>query len=396
MVKRITTLLIVAVMVFSVMGITTAKADAATAPAYVMIRDAGWDANKIKEKVGNYYIWIDTNYNTGKYTLKCSQLIGTTPKVLKSVYEKNKQHILGSIVTNGNVIYYAVGTYGKYVDSYDSITIYKTNVKGTTNVAIKTLKNLHSLVGCYNGKLYYTGLIEGFYEGSLYSMDLSTKKTKLVKKGMGALASNANNIVMWGEKNLIRYNVANKKTVVLPFDTDDAAIIGNKIFFADDAIRPDEEDGGPVDVGTAIYRTDLNGKNKKMVAEVLYDSMAHFGHKNAYFVKESGRINRYNFNNDAMYRYVAFLGKTTLNSVKSDGKNSVKVSWKKVANAGKYQVYRATAKNGTYKLVKTTTATSWKNTGLTTGKTYYYKVRAMNGDTRGAFSAVKSAKASNK
>lgn len=56
--------------------------------------------------------------------------------------------------------------------------------------------------------------------------------------------------------------------------------------------------------------------------------------------------------------------------------NSVKLSWNKVKEAKGYQVYRATKKNGKYKKVKTTTARSWRNKKLTTGKTYYYKVRA--------------------
>ncbi len=36
----------------------------------------------------------------------------------------------------------------------------------------------------------------------------------------------------------------------------------------------------------------------------------------------------------------------------------------------------ATSKNGTYKLVKTTTAKSFTKYYLTSGKTYYFKVRA--------------------
>lgn len=55
--------------------------------------------------------------------------------------------------------------------------------------------------------------------------------------------------------------------------------------------------------------------------------------------------------------------------------NSAKVTWKKVKGAAGYQVYRAT-KNGKYKKVKTTKATSWTNKKLTTGQSYYYKVRA--------------------
>ncbi|WP_240035164.1 Ig-like domain-containing protein [Neobacillus notoginsengisoli] len=56
--------------------------------------------------------------------------------------------------------------------------------------------------------------------------------------------------------------------------------------------------------------------------------------------------------------------------------NSIKTSWAAVSGASGYQVYRATTSSGTYTLVGTTTATSFTNSGLTTGKAYYYKVRA--------------------
>ena len=71
-----------------------------------------------------------------------------------------------------------------------------------------------------------------------------------------------------------------------------------------------------------------------------------------------------------------------------------KVSWKKIDGATKYEVYRATSKNGTYSKVKTTTSTSYKDTAAKSGKTYYYKVVAVCSKTAGnsAYSAVKSIK----
>ena len=71
-----------------------------------------------------------------------------------------------------------------------------------------------------------------------------------------------------------------------------------------------------------------------------------------------------------------------------------KVSWKKIDGATKYEVYRATSKNGTYSKVKTTTSTSYKDTAAKSGKTYYYKVVAVCKSTAGnsAYSAVKSIK----
>lgn len=76
----------------------------------------------------------------------------------------------------------------------------------------------------------------------------------------------------------------------------------------------------------------------------------------------------------------------------SSGKTTIKVSWKKVAGAEKYQVYRYYSKTKSWKLAKTTTATSVKFTGLAKSTTYKYKVRAVAGEKKSAFSTVVSSK----
>lgn len=70
---------------------------------------------------------------------------------------------------------------------------------------------------------------------------------------------------------------------------------------------------------------------------------------------------------------------------------SVKISWKKVKGAKGYRIYRAASKNGKYKKIKTTKGTSYTNTKLSSGKRYYYKVRAYSGSKTGKYSAAKSA-----
>lgn len=78
----------------------------------------------------------------------------------------------------------------------------------------------------------------------------------------------------------------------------------------------------------------------------------------------------------------------------------VKVSWNKKTGVTGYKIYRSVSKSSGYKLVKTVTSsktTSWTNTGLTTNKTYYYKVKAYK-KVKGkvynskSYSTVKSAK----
>ncbi len=56
--------------------------------------------------------------------------------------------------------------------------------------------------------------------------------------------------------------------------------------------------------------------------------------------------------------------------------NSIRVSWKSLSGAEKYQVYRASTINGIYSSIATTTSLNYTNKYLTTGTTYYYKVRA--------------------
>ncbi|MFT3950773.1 MAG: leucine-rich repeat domain-containing protein [Oscillospiraceae bacterium] len=76
------------------------------------------------------------------------------------------------------------------------------------------------------------------------------------------------------------------------------------------------------------------------------------------------------------------------------GTKKATVKFTKVPGATGYEIYRATSKSGTYTKVKTTTSTSFTNTGLTKGKTYYYKVRtyktASGAKFYSAYSPVKS------
>ena len=86
-------------------------------------------------------------------------------------------------------------------------------------------------------------------------------------------------------------------------------------------------------------------------------------------------------------------------SAKASGRRTVKISWTKVSGASRYQVYRATTKNGKYKWVAALASStrSYKNKSLKKNKTYYYKVRAYRkvGSRKvyGTFSGAVSARA---
>lgn len=79
------------------------------------------------------------------------------------------------------------------------------------------------------------------------------------------------------------------------------------------------------------------------------------------------------------------------------GKNKIKISWKKVKGAEKYEVYLSTAKNGRYKKVVVTNQTKYTQENLKKGKTYYVKVRSYitNGNGQkcdSEYSNIKSVK----
>jgi len=74
----------------------------------------------------------------------------------------------------------------------------------------------------------------------------------------------------------------------------------------------------------------------------------------------------------------------------SQGRPTLK--WNAVSGAAKYEVYRSTSRSGTYTKYSTQTSTAYTNSSyLTSGTTYYYKVRALGSDgSYGPYSSVVS------
>ena len=76
----------------------------------------------------------------------------------------------------------------------------------------------------------------------------------------------------------------------------------------------------------------------------------------------------------------------------NDAQGRPTLTWNAVSGAAKYEVYRARSKDGTYTKYSTTTGTAYTNSSyLTSGATYYYKVRALDANgNAGPYSAVVS------
>jgi uncharacterized repeat protein (TIGR02543 family) len=95
------------------------------------------------------------------------------------------------------------------------------------------------------------------------------------------------------------------------------------------------------------------------------------------------------------YKYAKAVPTTPTVALYKYSTTSIMVSWTGVSGATRYQIFRATSATGTYTYLHTALSTEsfWTNTGLTAGRTYYYKVRAyhLEGTTKvyGSSSAVK-------
>ena len=76
----------------------------------------------------------------------------------------------------------------------------------------------------------------------------------------------------------------------------------------------------------------------------------------------------------------------------NDAQGRPTLKWNAVSGAAKYEVYRSYSENGTYTKYSTTTGTAYTNSSyLTSGATYYYKVRALDANgNAGPYSAVVS------
>ncbi|MFB7141327.1 fibronectin type III domain-containing protein [Gottfriedia sp. NPDC056225] len=66
--------------------------------------------------------------------------------------------------------------------------------------------------------------------------------------------------------------------------------------------------------------------------------------------------------------------------------NSAKLSWTKADDVSGYDIYRSTSSTGTYTKIATTSSTSYTNSSLNTGTTYYYKIKSYKKGTSTQYS----------
>ena len=130
------------------------------------------------------------------------------------------------------------------------------------------------------------------------------------------------------------------------------------------------------------------------VTGTSYTNISYIENGNTYYYKV--RALKSDGTAGAWSSVVSVTYKQTLSAPTVTGGNDAQgrptLTWKAVSGAAKYEVYRARSKDGTYSKYSTTTGTAYTNSSyLTSGATYYYKVRALDANgNAGPYSAVVS------
>lgn len=96
--------------------------------------------------------------------------------------------------------------------------------------------------------------------------------------------------------------------------------------------------------------------------------------------------------NEIKFKYPVRLTKIQLKSVKNNRKGTISVKWKKIKDAKKYKIQFATNKKFKKAKVRICKKTSYQIKKLRKGKTYYIRVRAVNGKKQGKWSKAKKVK----
>lgn len=88
------------------------------------------------------------------------------------------------------------------------------------------------------------------------------------------------------------------------------------------------------------------------------------------------------------------LGKVGGVSTYQPSGGGIGIKWNKVLGASHYELWRGTSLSGSFTKIATISGTSRVDSSVSPGRTYYYKVRARNGNSYGGYSLVVSRRVS--
>ncbi len=141
----------------------------------------------------------------------------------------------------------------------------------------------------------------------------------------------------------------------------------------------------PDAIGYEVYR--YNGKGYQRIKKLTGISSTSFIDKIGYGKTAQYKVRAYGYI-DGWLENGKFSSVKTIKTapaapsiakLSNSSKGKLKLTWKRPSGAEKYQIYRKTGANGTYKRIKTITSSktlTYTDSKLRRGTTYYYKVRA--------------------
>ena len=200
-----------------------------------------------------------------------------------------------------------------------------------------------------------------YYRNYSYFMDLTTQTTMLDYAGMivsdsydGELASDVDTV---GPQEGVAYQYY-------------------VVAYAADVIETDKQ---------SVYNTTTHSLEQQQMDVPEYGIKCPYPDSDGYYATS------YNYRStigcakigEATYTTATTPAKVKIKSVKA-GSKSATITFKKSAGATSYKIYRSTKKKGQYFCVGTTKKTTYKDTKLTSKKTYYYKVVAVKENEVGA------------
>lgn len=150
--------------------------------------------------------------------------------------------------------------------------------------------------------------------------------------------------------------------------------------------------------GYRIYRaTSINGKYKSIKAIKGSSKVSYTDTKLKKYRKYYYKVRAYytykGKNYYSIYSQIKTkesLAKVNVSGISYNKKGYNTLKWKKVNKAKGYRIYRATAKNGKYTRIKTTSKLYYNDKKISLGTRYYYKVMAYKGSLNGQLSNIYS------
>lgn len=293
--------LLCSIFAISILLVSTIHVNAAT--PYRVISD-----DKAKTKVGNYYIWL--NSEKGIYVSKSKK---SSPKKIVSKPKSSDTHIGYTLVTNGSRIYYGtVKCNGEGFSIY--MKIYRIDVSGKNNTYIGKVSRAHSFGGYYNGNLFVekNDYYKGEYEPTIidtYIYNLKSKKASLVKKDFKIICQNGKYMIgapiyenHTGSPTAIHiYNASTKKIYKISSEASShyTKFLNGKIYYVEINNYFEE------DMGYVIKTCSYTAKNKKTVYTI---KMEDDGEKPGNLIGIKSSYVEYtkfkdNFSKEIYYRY---------------------------------------------------------------------------------------------